>query len=86
VTTHGFAINVNNDLQPFEWIVPCGIDHCRMTSVARETGSECDMDGFIDVVIREFARVYERAPLERTLAEVLDVLPQTGAPALAVKA
>src|SRR5919201_733675 len=23
VTTHGFAINVNNDLQPFEWIVPC---------------------------------------------------------------
>ena len=25
VTTHGFAINVNNDLQPFEWIVPCGI-------------------------------------------------------------
>ena len=26
VTTHGFAINVNNDLQPFEWIVPCGIE------------------------------------------------------------
>ena len=36
VTTHGFAINVNNDLQPFEWIVPCGIENCRMTSVARE--------------------------------------------------
>ena len=26
VTTHGLAINVNNDLQPFEWIVPCGIE------------------------------------------------------------
>ena len=26
VTTHGFAVNVNNDLQPFEWIVPCGIE------------------------------------------------------------
>ena len=24
ITTHGFAINVNNDLQPFEWIVPAG--------------------------------------------------------------
>ena len=24
VTTHGLAVNVNNDLQPFEWIVPCG--------------------------------------------------------------
>ena len=39
VTTHGFAINVNNDLQPFEWIVPCGIDNCRMTSV--DEGAPC---------------------------------------------
>jgi lipoyl(octanoyl) transferase len=39
VTTHGLAVNVDNDLQPFEWIVPCGIDHVRMTSVAKETGS-----------------------------------------------
>jgi lipoyl(octanoyl) transferase len=38
VTTHGLAINVDNDLQPFEWIVPCGIDHVRMTSMSRETG------------------------------------------------
>ena len=29
VTTHGLAVNVDNDLQPFEWIVPCGIDHVR---------------------------------------------------------
>ena len=37
VTTHGFAINVDNDLQPFEWVVPCGLDGVRMTSVCRET-------------------------------------------------
>ena len=40
VTTHGLAVNVDNDLQPFEWIVPCGIDHVRMTSVSKETGAE----------------------------------------------
>lgn len=38
VTTHGFAINVDNDLQPFDWVVPCGLDGVRMTSVAKETG------------------------------------------------
>jgi lipoyl(octanoyl) transferase len=38
VTTHGFAVNVENDLQPFSWIVPCGLDGVRMTSLIRETG------------------------------------------------
>jgi lipoyl(octanoyl) transferase len=37
VTTHGFAVNVENDLQPFEWIVPCGLEGVRMTSLIRET-------------------------------------------------
>src|SRR5947209_8872083 len=38
VTTHGFAVNVENDLQPFGWIVPCGLDGVQMTSLIRETG------------------------------------------------
>jgi lipoyl(octanoyl) transferase len=38
VTTHGFAVNVENDLQPFEWIVPCGLGGVRMTSLIKETG------------------------------------------------
>jgi lipoate-protein ligase B len=38
VSMHGLAINVDNDLQPFDWIVPCGIDHVRVTSVSAETG------------------------------------------------
>jgi lipoyl(octanoyl) transferase len=60
VTTHGFAINVTNDLQPFEWIVPCGIEHCRMSSVARETRRPQSLGLFMDVVEREFAAVYGR--------------------------
>jgi lipoate-protein ligase B len=38
VTTHGFAVNVDCDLQPFEWVVPCGIEGVRMTSLALATG------------------------------------------------
>jgi lipoate-protein ligase B len=38
VTTHGFAVNVENDLQPFSWVVPCGLDGVRMTSLIAATG------------------------------------------------
>jgi lipoyl(octanoyl) transferase len=38
VTTHGFAVNVEDDLQPFAWIVPCGLDGVQMTSLIKETG------------------------------------------------
>src|SRR5215207_2980821 len=38
VTTHGFAINVDNDMRPFEWAVACGLHGVRMTSLADERG------------------------------------------------
>jgi lipoyl(octanoyl) transferase len=36
VTTHGFAVNVDNDLEPFQWIAACGVEGAHVTSVARE--------------------------------------------------
>jgi lipoyl(octanoyl) transferase len=72
VTTHGFAINVNNDLQPFEWIVPCGIEGVRMTSITRELQEEQDLSAYMDVVSGLFGRIFEREPVEAdgTLAEL----------------
>ncbi|HEX2072103.1 MAG TPA: lipoyl(octanoyl) transferase LipB [Thermoleophilaceae bacterium] len=35
VTTHGFAVNVTNDLAPFAWVATCGVDGAEMTSIAR---------------------------------------------------
>jgi lipoyl(octanoyl) transferase len=72
VTTHGFAINVNNDLQPFEWIVPCGIEACRMTSVSRELGAEQDLDGFASAVRDRFGEIYGRVPVEVEAAELAE--------------
>jgi lipoyl(octanoyl) transferase len=66
VTTHGFAINVNNDLQPFEWVVPCGIEGVRMTSLCREFGSEVDMDAAMDVVAAGFGEIYGREAVATT--------------------
>ncbi len=36
VSTHGFAVNVDNDLEPFSWVVACGLPDVEMTSIARE--------------------------------------------------
>ena len=36
VTTHGFAVNVENDLEPFSWVLACGLPDVQMTSVAHE--------------------------------------------------
>jgi lipoyl(octanoyl) transferase len=63
VTTHGLAVNVNNDLQPFEWIVPCGIDNCRVTSLSREHGAEQDLGAFADTVAARFGEVFARKPI-----------------------
>lgn len=60
VTTHGLAINVNNDLQPFEWVVPCGIDNCRVTSLNRELGAEQDLAAFADTVAARYSGIFER--------------------------
>ena len=38
VTSHGWAVNVENDLQPFSWVVACGLAGVQMTSLMRETG------------------------------------------------
>jgi lipoyl(octanoyl) transferase len=42
VTTHGFAVNVDNDLDPFSWVVACGLPNVTMTSLARESAGACE--------------------------------------------
>ncbi|RKQ92290.1 lipoyl(octanoyl) transferase [Solirubrobacter pauli] len=40
VSSHGFAVNVTNDLDPFGWVVACGLPEVQMTSVAAEGVNE----------------------------------------------
>jgi lipoyl(octanoyl) transferase len=43
ITTHGFAVNVENDLEPFSWVIACGLPDVTMTSVQRELSpTGCD--------------------------------------------
>jgi lipoate-protein ligase B len=58
VTMHGFALNVNVDLQPFTLLAPCGIEGCTMTSMAREFGKSIDLSGVREQVTQHFGEVF----------------------------
>jgi lipoyl(octanoyl) transferase len=79
ITTHGVAVNVSNDLQPFEWIVPCGIESCRMTSLTRELGEEQSVDEFGATVRDRFAEVYERTAVDVNAARLAELVDGVGA-------
>jgi lipoyl(octanoyl) transferase len=60
ITSHGFALNVRNDLRYFEAIVPCGLQGEAVTSVEREVGREVAFGDVEDAVVTAFARGFER--------------------------
>ncbi len=75
ITTHGFALNVDMDLDPWTWIVPCGLS-ATMTSLEAETGR----DGLLPCTRRRVAyacarergqrqRLVSAARLERAMAQ-----------------
>ncbi|MGD9248776.1 MAG: lipoyl(octanoyl) transferase LipB [Desulfobacteraceae bacterium] len=43
ITFHGLALNVGTDLTPFQWINPCGLKGCEMTSLQQEAGRPVEM-------------------------------------------
>jgi lipoate-protein ligase B len=59
VSTHGFAVNVTNDLAPFSWVVPCGLPDVRMTSLAAEGASD-GVDCFRKRVAHAFCAAFGR--------------------------
>lgn len=81
VTTHGFAINVCNDLEPFRWVVPCGLAGVLMTSVLEESGAPAAAQGLADVrerVAARFAEAFDRTAVAVTRDELeaeIDELP-----------
>jgi lipoyl(octanoyl) transferase len=72
VTSHGFALNVNTDLDYFNLIVPCGISDKRVTSLAQELDRPIDLLEVAQCVSRNFGRVFDRQMLAiETVDELL---------------
>ena len=60
VTSHGFAFNVNTDIDFFRLIVPCGISDHGVTSLQRLTGRAIPIPEVEDHVVRHFCAVFDR--------------------------
>lgn len=71
VTSHGFALNVNTDLEYFKLIVPCGITTKPVTSMAKVLGREPSLQEVAHSISRNFGVVFESQML---WVESLDAL------------
>src|SRR5215470_748231 len=61
ITSHGFALNVNTNLEYFEMIVPCGIADKGVTSMSRLLGCQVDLKDVACSVAARFGEVFGRA-------------------------
>ncbi len=80
VTTHGFAINVDNDLEPFAWVVACGLDDVSMTSLELETvdPTPVALDTVAERVAVHLAEAFERREIAITIADLETALEESG--------
>lgn len=74
VTMHGFAFNINTDLNLFSGIIPCGIKDKEVTSLSKILGREIDMDEIKSKIKNRFAFHFGHDDiLEKTLHQLTNI-------------
>ena len=59
ITTHGFALNVNTDMNYFSNIISCGIENVSMTSMEKELGKKISMNDIKQSTINHFNDIFQ---------------------------
>ncbi|NHT16797.1 lipoyl(octanoyl) transferase LipB [Cellulomonas sp. IC4_254] len=78
VTMHGFALNVANDLAPYDRIVPCGIADAGVTTLSREAGRALTPREVLPAVVAALA---DALPAVADVPAVAGVAAVAGVPA-----
>lgn len=61
ITYHGFAININNDLNYYDMIIPCGLSKVRMTNVTTESATgKVTIENANDYIIDSFSKTFNQ--------------------------
>lgn len=68
VTMHGFAFNINTDLDYFSNIIPCGIDDKAVTSLQKELGRYIPFEEVHEKLKNHFGRLFEAECIEEALS------------------
>ncbi|MCL2769606.1 MAG: lipoyl(octanoyl) transferase LipB [Solirubrobacterales bacterium] len=93
ISTHGFALNVDMDLEPFSWVVPCGLPDVHMTSIAAELppAPDAGMRCLRRLAAHSFCEVHARrqrlvSPRRLGIDAPVASPPPAGAPAASTRA
>ena len=71
ISMHGFAFNVNTDLNLFKGIIPCGISDKEVTSLAKELGREISVSEVKEKLLKNFREIFQYDIIETVDANVL---------------
>jgi lipoyl(octanoyl) transferase len=65
VTSHGWALNVNTNLEHFRLITPCGLHGTGVTSIERQLGRAVPLEEVREILAAKFAEIFERELVPR---------------------
>ncbi|MBX7148204.1 lipoyl(octanoyl) transferase LipB [bacterium] len=75
ITTHGIALNVNNTLNTFLYIIPCGIEGRSVTTISKELNKTVGLKETVDVLLESFEEAFGNTIILKTPSGVFATNP-----------
>ena len=76
ISLHGFALNVNLDLSPFQMINPCGLHDVEITSMKNILKHQIPVEPLKDLTISLYEEIFDCSMEKRNLEKLMEILVQ----------